>query len=68
MPVAKFRRQSSALVANVLAFIWLTAVQPRRRGRGMETREQAEARGRFNVALAVLSDAGLKRSETAALT
>ena len=49
--------------------IRLTAVQPRKRGRGMETAEQAAERGRFDVALAaVLSDAGLRRSEAAALT
>ena len=49
--------------------IRLTAVQPRRRGRGMETPEQATVRGKLDVALvAVLSDAGLRRSEAAALT
>ena len=49
--------------------IRLTAVQPRRRGRGFETAEQAAERARFDLALvAVLSDAGLRRSETAALT
>ena len=40
-----------------------------RRGRGFETPEQAAERGKFDVALvAVLSDAGLRRSEAAALT
>ena len=49
--------------------IRLTAVQPRRRGRGIETPEQAAERGKFDEALvAVLSDAGLRRSEEAALT
>ena len=63
------QRQSGALTADVLAVIRLTAVQPRRRGRGMETPEQAAERGRFDVALAaVLSDTGLRRSEAAALT
>ena len=58
-----------ALTADVLAVIRLTAVQPRRRGRGFETPEQAAERGKFDVALAtVLSDAGLRRSEAAALT
>ena len=67
--LAKPQRQSGALTADVLAVIRLTAVQPRRRGRGLETPEQAEERGRFDVALvAVLSDAGLRRSEVAALT
>ena len=66
--LAKPQRQSGALTADVLAVIRLTAVQPRRRGRGLETPEQAAERGRFDVALvAVLSDAGLRRSEAAAL-
>ena len=44
-------------------------MQPRKRGRGLETAEQAAERGRFDLALvAVLSDAGLRRSEAAALT
>ena len=67
--LAKPQRQSGALTADVLAVIRLTAVQPRKRGRGIETPEQAEERGRFDVALvAALSDAGLRRSEAAALT
>ena len=66
--LSKPQRQSGALTADVLAVIRLTAVQPRRRGRGIETPAQAEERGRFDVALvAVLSDAGLRRSEAAAL-
>ena len=64
--LSKPQRQSGALTADVLAVIRLTAVQPRRRGRGIETPEQAEERGRFDVALvAALSDAGL--STTVAL-
>ena len=67
--LAKPQRQSGALTADVLAVIRLTAVQPRKRGRGFETAEQAEDRGRFDVALvAVLSDAGLRRSEASSLT
>jgi len=63
------QRQSGALTADVLAVIRLTAVQPRRRGRGMETPEQAAERGKFDLALvAVLSDAGLRRSEASSLT
>ena len=47
----------------------LTAVQPRLRGRGIETPAQAAERARFDLALvAVLSDGGLRRSEAAALT
>ena len=53
----------------MLAVIRLTAVQPRKRGRGIETAEQAAERGKFDVALvAVLSDGGLRRSEAASLT
>ena len=67
--LAKPQRQAGALTADVLAVIRLTAVQPRLRGRGVETVEQAAQRGRFDVALvAVLSDGGLRRSEAAALT
>ena len=67
--LSKPQRQSGALTADVLAVIRLTAVQSRRRGRGLETPEQAAERGQFDLALvAVLSDAGLRRSEAAALT
>ena len=67
--LARPQRQAGALTADVLAVIRLTAVQPRLRGRGVETAEQAAERARFDVALvAVLSDAGLRRSEAAALT
>ena len=67
--LAKPQRQAGALTADVLAVIRLTAVQPRARGRGMETPEQAAERARFDLALvAALSDAGLRRSEAAALT
>ena len=61
--LAKPQRQSGALTADVLA------VQPRRRGRGIETVGHAEERGKFDVALvAALSDAGLRCSEAASLT
>ena len=67
--LSKPQRQSGAQTADVLAVIRLTAVQPRKRGGGIETPEQAAERGKFDVALvAVLSDAGLRRSEAAALT
>ena len=67
--LAKPQRQSGALTADVLAVIRLTAQQPRKRGRGFETPEQAAERAKFDVALvAVLSDAGLRRSEASALT
>ena len=63
------QRQAGALTADVLAVIRLTAVQPRLRGRGLETADQAAQRGKFDVALvAVLSDGGLRRSEASSLT
>ena len=43
--LSKPQRQSGALTADVLAVIRLTAVQPRRRGRGLERAEQAAERG-----------------------
>ena len=67
--LAKPQRQAGALTADVLAVIRLTAVQPRKRGRGFETTEQAVERAKFDLALvAVLSDGGLRRSEAASLT
>ena len=67
--LARPQRQAGALTADVLAVIRLTAVQPRKRGRGFETTEQASARAKFDVALvAVLSDGGLRRSEATSLT
>ena len=63
------QRQSGGLTADVLAVIRLTAVQSRKRGRGIETVEQAAERARLDLALvAVLSDAGLRRSEASSLT
>ena len=38
--LSKPQRQSGALTADVLAVIRLTAIQPRKRGRGFETAEQ----------------------------
>ena len=67
--LSKPQRQSGALTADVLAVIRLTAVQPRKRGRGIETPEQAAERAKFDLALVVvLSDGGLRRSEAVALT
>ncbi len=67
--LSKPQRQAGALTADVLAVIRLTAVQPRKRGRGFETAEQAAERAKFDLALvAVLSDAGLRRSEASSLT
>ena len=68
-PVRRRQRQAGALTADVLAVNRLTAVQPRRRGRGFETAEQAKERAKLDLALvAVLSDAGLRRSEASSLT
>ena len=67
--LAKPQRQSGALTADVLAVIRLISIQPRKRGRGIETPEQAAERARFDLALvAVLSDGGLRRSEASSLT
>ena len=67
--LAKPQRQAGALTADVLAVIRLTAVQPRKRGRGIETPAQTAERARFDLALvAVLSDGGLRRSEASSLT
>ena len=67
--LSKPQRQSGALTADVLAVIRLTAVQPRKRGRGIETPDQAAERGKLDLALvAVLSDGGLRRSEASSLT
>ena len=66
--LSKPQRQAGALTAYVFAVIQLTAVQPRPRGRGIETPAQAQERAKFDVALvAVLSDAGLCRSEASSL-
>ena len=67
--LSKPQRQSGTLTADVLAVIRLTAVQPRRRGHGIETPEQASEMAKLDLALvAVLSDAGLRRSEASPLT
>ena len=67
--LARPQRQAGALIADVLAVIRLTAVQPRLRGRGFETAQQATERARFDLALvSVLSDGGLRRSEASAVT
>ena len=63
-------RQAYALTAEALAVVTATACQPRvGRGGKMERPEQARRRGLVDIALCrVLSDAGLRRSEAAALT
>ena len=47
--MARPQRQAGALTADVLAVIRLTAVQPRKRGRGIETPEQAAVRSKFDL-------------------
>ena len=54
--LAKPQRQACALTAAVLAVIRLTAVQPRKRGPGFETAEQAAERATFDVALVAVLD------------
>lgn len=62
------RRQASPLTADDLAAILATARLPRRTARGMESAEVAQRRGAVDAAIAgVLFQAGLRRSEAAAL-
>ena len=63
-------RQAYALTAQALAVVTATACQPRvGRGGKLESPRQARRRGLVDIALCrVLSDAGLRRSEAAALT
>ena len=62
-------RQAYALTAEALAVITATACQPRvGRGGWLESAAQARRRGLVDIALCrVLSDAGLRRGEAAAL-
>ena len=62
-------RQAYTLTAEALAVITATACQPRvGRGGWLESAAQARRRGRVDIALCrVLSDAGLRRGEAAAL-
>ena len=63
-------RQAYALTAEALAVVTATACTPRvGRGGKLESPGQARRRGLVDIALCrVLSDAGLRRSEAAALT
>ena len=63
-------RQAYALTAEALAVVTATACRPRvGRGGKLERPGQARRRGLVDIALCrVLSDAGLRRSEAAALT
>lgn len=63
------QRQASALTADDLAAILATAHLPRKTARGTESEAVAARRGRVDAAIAgVLFQAGLRRSEAAALT
>ena len=63
------QKQARPLDADALAAIRATALNPRRsRGGSLESEETALSRGRLDIALAsVMSDAGLRISEAAAL-
>ena len=68
-PHAVAPRQVHGLTAEALAAVQATARRPRQGTRRTETPAAAERRGRVDIALcALLSDAGLRRSEAAALT
>ena len=68
-PHAHAPRQVDGLTAEALAAIQAVACQPRQHARRRESPAAAERRGRVDIALcALLSDAGLRRSEAAALT
>ena len=68
-PHAHAPRQVDGLTAEALAAIQAVACQPRQHARRRESADAAERRGRVDIALcALLSDAGLRRSEAAALT
>ena len=65
------QKQAAALLPEALNAIRATAMLPRERSNGgrPETRERAMARGRVDIALCLLlRDAGLRRSEAAAIT
>ena len=65
---ARAQRQADGLTTDALAAIRATACRPRARRR-QERPDEAQRRGLVDIALAgLLSDAGLRRSEAAALT
>ena len=68
---SKPQKQAAALLPEALNAIRATAMLPRERSNGgrPEARERAMARGKVDVALCLLlRDAGLRRSEAAAIT
>ena len=68
---SKPQKQASALLPEALNAIRATAMLPRERSNGgrPEARERAVLRGRIDIALCLLlRDAGLRRSEAAAIT
>ena len=67
--LSKPQRQAGALTVDVLAAIRITAVQPRKRGRGFETAAAGRRAGQVRSGLGgCLVRRGLRRSETASLT
>ena len=67
--VGRGRGQAQAITADDCAAIIATASQPRRTGRGLESKAVAAERGAVDRAIvAVLFQGGLRRSEAAALT
>lgn len=64
------QRQAAALTSDAISAIVSTALLPRKqRGGSLETQEGARERGLLDIAIVrVMSDAGLRRSEAAALT
>lgn len=63
------RGQAQAITADGFDAILATACKSRRTGRGVESRAHAQARGRVDRAIAaLLFQAGMRRSEAAALT
>ena len=68
---SKPQKQAAALLPDALNAIRATAMLPRERSNGgrPEARERAMARGKVDIALCLLlRDAGLRRSEAAAIT
>ena len=62
-------RQVQGLTVKALGAIQATACLPRQHGKRRESADAADWRGRVDIALVcLLSDAGLRRSEAAALT
>ena len=67
-PVGRGRGQARPFVASDLAAVLATCHRPRRRGRGVESDDVAQKRGRLDAVIAgLLFMAGMRRSEVIAL-